>query len=136
MRLEELLELLAAKRLLRQEADGDAVAARRRQLEADRRAQERVRKLDEDARAVTGLGVGAGRSAVLEMLERAQRLRDRLVAAHAVEPRDERDAAGVVLERRVIEALLPHRPHPPPDCWLVRRGEGDAGPASALAGAT
>ena len=134
--LEELFELLAAERLLRQEAHGNAEAARRRQLETDRRAQERIRKLDEDACSVTGLCVGAGRSAVLEVLERAQRLRDRLVAAHAVEPRHECDAAGVVLERRVVKALLPHRPYPPPDCWLVRRGEGDAGPASALAGAT
>ena len=42
---------------------------------------------------------------MLEVLEHGQGAGDRLVRRAAVEPRDEADAAGVVLEPRVVEAL-------------------------------
>ena len=93
---EQLLELLAASPLTRQEADGDAVLTRRRQVELT--GEKRVRKLDEDAGAVAGLGVRAGRPAVLEPLERSQRPDDHLVLRAGVEPRHERDPASVVLD--------------------------------------
>ena len=48
--------------------------------------------------------VGALGAAVLEVGERGQRAHDRLVARDAVEARDERDAAGIVLVGRVVEA--------------------------------
>ena len=41
---------------------------------------------------------------MLEVLEHGQGAGDRLVRRAAVEPRDEADAAGVVLEPRVVEA--------------------------------
>ena len=49
-------------------------------------------------------GVGALGAAVLEVAERGQRAHDRLVAGDAVEAGDERDATGVVLVGRVVEA--------------------------------
>ena len=134
--LEQGFELATAVCLLRQEAHGDAVAPGGRQLEADGGAQERIGELDEDPRAVSRLRVRAGSAAMLQVLERAQRLRDRLVTSRAVEARDECHTAGVVLERRVVEPLLPHRHRTPPDSWLVRRGEGGTEPASAVSGAT
>jgi hypothetical protein len=44
---------------------------------------------------------------MLEPLERTQRPHDHLVRRLGVEPRDERDAARVVLERRVVEPDFP-----------------------------
>ena len=49
-------------------------------------------------------GVGAGRAAVLEVLERRDARSIVSWLALAVEPRDERDAARVVLVGRVVEA--------------------------------
>ncbi len=101
----QLLELcLAGSIVARQETDGDAVLTRRRQLVADETAKELVGHLEQDPRTVARLGVGSRRPAVLEVLERLDPPLHRLVARHAVEPRDERDTAGVVLERRIVEA--------------------------------
>ena len=79
--LDQLLERRAALGVGGQEADRDAVAARRRQLEAaTAAAQERVGHLQQDPGAVAGVGVGALGAAVLEVLERVQRLFDDGVA--------------------------------------------------------
>src|SRR5262249_14731953 len=75
---EQPLELLPPCALVRQEADDDPVAPRRRQVELA--CEERVRDLDEDPRAVAGLCIGAGGAAMLEPLERVERPRDHLVA--------------------------------------------------------
>ena len=88
----------------RQEADGHAVAARLGQLEAGLGAEEGVGELDQDARAVPGVGVGALGSAVLEALERVQRPGHDLVRSGRADPCDEGDAAGVVLVARVVQA--------------------------------
>ena len=101
---EEPLERLGARRVARQEAHRDAVAAERRQRGAELGAKESVRQLQRHAGAVAGAGVGALGAAVLEVGERRQRAHDGLVTRDAVEPRDERDAAGVVLVGRVVEA--------------------------------
>jgi hypothetical protein len=77
----------------------------------------------------------SARAAVLHVLERCQGPDDRLVASAAVEPRDERDTARVVLERGVIEPLRLHRLRPPPGSWLVRRYEERGEPASRVEGA-
>ena len=61
----------------RQEAHQHAVAPGRRQLEVDDRAQQLVGHLHEDPRAVARARVGAGGAAVLEVLERRDRPRDR-----------------------------------------------------------
>ena len=62
-----------------------------------------MRELDEDARAVAGVGVRALGAAVLQAVEREQAALHHLVRSGAPQARDERDAAGVVLELRVIE---------------------------------
>jgi len=53
--------------------------------------------------------VGAGGAAVLEVLEREQRLLHDVVTRDVVEAGDEGDAAGVVLVARVVEAVRPCR---------------------------
>ena len=102
--LDERLELGAAVRVGRQEADRDAVLAGRRQLGVDHAAEEFVGQLDQDPGAVARPRVGAGGAAVLEVLERPDRAHDGLVARDAVELRDRADPAGVVLVGRVVEA--------------------------------
>ena len=101
---QELLELDPASVVLREEADADAVLARRRQLIADERPDEPVRHLQQDPGAVAGLRIRSGSSAVLQVRERSQPAHHRLVRRHAVQARDEGDAAGVVLEGRVVQA--------------------------------
>ena len=102
---EQRLELGAARVVTRQEDDGDAVATGRRKLRAHDAAQERVGHLCEDPGAVAGVRIGSGGAAMLEVLERLQRaLHDTVVRALG-QLRDERDAARVVLESRVVEAV-------------------------------
>ena len=103
--LEQLLELAPLLRVARQEAHGDAVSARRRQLEVDDLAEERVRDLDEDARAVAGADVGALRAAVLQVVQRRERAVDDAVVGLVVQPRDHGDATGVVLVAGVVQAV-------------------------------
>ena len=67
--------------------------------------EEFMRDLQENSGAVARLGVRARGAAVLEVREGGQRPPDGLVARLRVEPRDERDPAGVVLVGRVVEAL-------------------------------
>ncbi len=92
-------------RELRQEAHADAVPAERRQLEVHGVAQERVGELRQDPGAVAGVRVCPGGATVLHVGEHGERAGDRLVTLRAVEPRDEADAARVVLEGRVVEPL-------------------------------
>ena len=88
----------------RQEAERHAVAALLGKVEARLGAQERVGKLEQDAGTVPGIGVGALGSAVLEALERVQRSGHDLVRRGRAQPRHERNAAGVVLVARVVQA--------------------------------
>ncbi len=71
--------LLALGLVLGQEAHGDAVAAELGQLDARLRAEELVGELDEDARAVAGVGVRSLGAAVLQAVEREQAALDDLV---------------------------------------------------------
>ena len=102
--LDELLDPSPPLGVVREEARADPVGAGPRQPLADLGAEERIRDLEEDAGAVARVGVGSLRAAVLEVRQRPQRPLHRLVARDAVQPRDEGDAAGVVLEGRVVEA--------------------------------
>ncbi len=71
---EEALELGGARGVLaREEAHRDAVLPGRREVVADDGAEEPVGKLEQDPRAVARPRVGAGRAAVLEVLERRER---------------------------------------------------------------
>ena len=64
-----------------------------------------VRNLDQDARAVAGLRVAAGRAAMGEVDEDLEALADDLVALLAANARDQSHAAGIVLIPWMIEAL-------------------------------
>ena len=110
---QEPLERRGALGVAGQEAHRDAVAAEGRQRGADLGAKQRVRQLERHARAVAGEGVGALGASVLEVGERRRGAHERLVTRDAVQTGDERDAAGVVLVRRVVEADCLHSPvHP------------------------
>ena len=68
--------------------------------------EEGVGNLDEDAGAVAGVRLAAGRAAVVEVLEDLDRLLQDPVGLAALDVDDEADAAGVVLEPRVVKPLL------------------------------
>ena len=70
-------------------------------------AEELVGKLDQDAGAIAGVGVGPSGAAVLEEVERRDRALDHLVDRLAVEARQARYAAPIVLVGRVVEASGP-----------------------------
>ena len=87
----------------RQEEGAGRVPTGFGQVEGDRRRQEAVRELDQDARTVPRRHLGAGGAPVRQVLERRQGLADEPVAAATLEVGHERDPARVVLERRVVE---------------------------------
>jgi hypothetical protein len=60
---------------------------------------------DQDSSSITGIDVCSGRTPVFEPLERAERTAHDLVRRWRAETRDEGDAAGVVLEPRVVQTL-------------------------------
>ncbi len=94
--------------IAREEDHPHAVLADVGQLDADLGAlpaEERVRDLDEDARAVALQRIRAGRPAVGEVGEDAQALRDDLVALLVLDVGDEAEPAGVVLVAWIVEAL-------------------------------
>ena len=88
---------------LRQEGDTGGVGAFRRQLEVHDGPEEGIGDLDQDARAVTGVRLGTGSTAVLQVHQRGDRLFDDVTALAAVHVDDERDAARVVFESGIVE---------------------------------
>ncbi len=70
--------------------------------------------LHEDAGPVAGGHLGPGGTPVGQVLQRRERLADQPVAAAALEVGHQRDAAGVVLERRVVQGRAGV-------AWRVRR---------------
>ncbi len=88
-----------------QEGSAYGVGTRRGELEVDDRTQEGVGHLHCDASAVTGVDLGTGRTTVVEVVQRGQRLLDDRVGGTPVQVGDEGDATGIVLESRVVEAL-------------------------------
>src|SRR5690606_34096275 len=58
------------------------------------------------AGAIAGAGIGADRTAVFQVAQRFQRERDDVVPGSAAQRRDHRQAAGVLLERRIVQSLL------------------------------
>ena len=95
--------LLGVGRVGGQEGQADAVRAGGREREGDRLAEEAVGDLDEDAGAVAGVDLGARGAPVVEVAERVERVVDDLAALLALDVGDERHAARVVLEARVVE---------------------------------
>src|SRR5262249_28358803 len=67
--------------------------------------EECVRNLREDAGAVASARIGTNRATVLEIAENLQRVFDDLMRLAALDVGDEADAAGILVEPRVIETL-------------------------------
>jgi hypothetical protein len=64
-----------------------------------------VRDLHQDAGAVAHARVGAGGAAMLQIAEDAQPVLDDEVRLAALDVGDEADAAGVLVERRIVQTL-------------------------------
>ena len=97
----------------RQEDHPDAVVAGPRQAVAVAvrlPAQEGVRHLDQDSRAVSGVGLGPARSPVSQVGEDGQRLANDLVRPLPADIHHQPEAAGVVLEAGIVQALPARRP--------------------------
>ena len=90
----------------RQERHARRVLTRRRQVEVRDRAEEGIRHLRQDAGAVSRTRVGADRTAVLEVAKRLEGQLHDVVPRLAAERRDHREPAGILLEGRVVHALL------------------------------
>jgi len=87
----------------------DAVVCRFGQLHPQQCAdlvQKLVRHLQEDAGAVAGIGLTAAGAAMIKIDKHGQCLLDDLVGLFALHVGDESDAAGIVLELGIVEALL------------------------------
>ena len=91
--------------VLGQEGDADGVRAGLGQLESGHLAEEGVRDLGQDARAVARVGLGAGGAAVLQVAQYGQRLLDQRMAGLAGEGGHKADATGVVLVAGVVHPL-------------------------------
>ncbi len=105
---DDALDDVAPGGLARHEQRADGVFAGVRQLEADlgRLAHEEgVRDLHQDAGAVAGARIGADGAAMLEIAENADRIGDDLMRLLALDVGDEADAAGILLQAEVVEAL-------------------------------
>jgi len=87
-----------------QERDARRVLTGGRQVEVDDLPEEPIGHLDRDAGAVAGVRLGPLRAPVLEVAERSDAHGDDLVAGPAFDVDHERDAAGVVLVGRVVQA--------------------------------
>ena len=104
-RLDQFLGLLRVGRGQRQKRQADRVGTCRWEFETDDLAKESVGHLDQDAGSVTRVGFGAGCTAVLQVAERAEAHGHDRPAGNALHAGDERNAASVVFEPRVIETL-------------------------------
>ena len=103
--LDHLFDQQPALGVGRQVAHAHAVAAGRRELDARRgAAQEGVGDLQQDPGAVTGVGIGALGAAMLEVLQRVERLLDHGMTRLSPQLRHEGDAARVVLVGGIVEA--------------------------------
>ena len=105
---DDALDHLPPRRFLRHEQRADGVVAGLRQLESDLGGlarEEGVRDLHQNAGAVAGARIGADRAAMLEVAENVDRVGDDLMRLLALDVGDEADAAGILLQARVVKAL-------------------------------
>ncbi len=92
-----------------EEDHADAVFAGRRQRDAGfagDELEEIVRRLDENARAIAGVGLAAASAAMVEIQENLKCLADDRVRLLAFDIDDEADPAGFVFEAWIVQALL------------------------------
>ena len=106
--LEEAADPIALAGVLRQEHQAGAVAAFGGQREPERGGhlpEEPVGDLNQDARAVAGVGLAAAGAAVQQIDQQLQSALDDRMRAPPLDVGDEADAAGVMLVPRVVEAV-------------------------------
>ena len=65
-----------------------------------------MRNLHQDTRSVTGVFLAAAGAAMIEVLQNRQRLLNDLMGFFTFDMDHEADAAGVVLETRIVQALF------------------------------
>ncbi len=107
--LDQRLAAVPLVRVLGQEGHADGVLARVRQVDFQPRAlftEEVVGHLHGDAGAVTGLGIGPAGAAMPQVDQDLEPLLDDLVRLVSLDICDQANAAGVMLELRVVKALL------------------------------
>ena len=105
---EGLAHHLAPLGVARHEQHADAVLAGLRQRDAERlrlAREELVRNLHQDAGAVAGARIGADRAAMLEIEQDGQRILHDLLGLPALDVGDEADAAGILGEGGIVEAV-------------------------------
>ena len=108
----DVTDNLPPVRVLRHEQIADGIFAGGRQFESKLGSllrKELVRHLHQNAGAVTHARIGADRAAVLEIAKNAQSIFDELVRLAALDVGDETDAAGILIERRIVETLRQRR---------------------------
>ena len=106
--LEHLLAEVTRGGVLRQEDDADAVLARLRQMQVERRElldEEAVRHLHEDARAIASVFLAATGAAMLHVAEDIQGLAHDVMRLAALQVHEKADAARIVFIGRIIQTL-------------------------------
>ena len=91
--------------LVREEHEPGAIPTPRPERERHRLAQKRVRRLNENPGAVTGVGLAAARAAMLQVDEYLQCFADDVVRPLTLDMDDKADTARVVLGARVVQTL-------------------------------
>ena len=100
------------RRLARQKHHAHAVLPSRRQFHAlpgPFLAEKLIRHLNQNTRAVGGLGVGTHRATMGQILQYGEALLDDFVTFLALDVRDKADATGVVFIRWVVQTLRGRR---------------------------
>ena len=121
---DDALDHFAPCRFFRHEQGADGIVAGIRQLEADLGGlalEEGVRNLDQDAGAVAGARIRADRAAMFEVAQDVDRVGDDLMRLHTLDVGDEADAAGILFQARIVQALGRRTP-----AELARRLDGNA----------
>jgi hypothetical protein len=125
--LEAFLDAPPQRRVTRQKHDAAAVGAGLGQLDARllrRFDEEAMRHLQQDAGAVAGIDLRPACAAVIQVCEHLQGLLQDAVRFAAFDIDDETDAARIVLERRVVQALLRRKAGPAPAPFVGRTHSG------------
>ena len=110
-------------RITRHEQRADRIFAGLRQGESELFRlldEEPVRDLHQDAGAVAGARVGADRAAMLQIAEDGERVLDQPMRFPALDVGDEPDAAGILVERGIVEPLHLAWRVPRLDCAIKR----------------
>ena len=112
---DNLFDRSAIAPIVRQEDQAGAIRTGRRQRERDDSAEKGVGRLDQNAGAITGVGLAAARPSVFQVDEDLQRLSDDVVRPLTFDVHDEAHTTGVVFGAGLIQPLSGRR-HAVPSC--------------------